>query len=83
MFHTSHGLYFTRNEDRSVTITKTDGRAVADGGKVLFEQTIDEGSWVSVVLSMTAWSERPGDWGAWLLHHRGAEDVLAGRRGGY
>lgn len=83
MFHSNNGLFFTRNDDGSVTITKTDGKAVADGGNVIFEQTLDDGTWASTVLSMTAFSERPGDWHAFMRHHKGVEDILVGKRGGY
>jgi hypothetical protein len=28
-------------------------------------------------------NERPGDWYAWMRHHKGEEDLLVGKRGGY
>lgn len=83
IFHSTDGLFFTRNDDGSVTMTKTDGKSVADGGNVLFEQRLDAGTWVSAVLAMSAFNERPGDFHAWLRHHKGEEDMLAGKRGGY
>jgi hypothetical protein len=89
MFHTQDGLYFRRNEDGSVTILKTnDGKepltnVPPEDSNIAFSQTLDAGSWCSVVLSMTAFSERPGDWHAWMKHHCGKEDLLEGKRGGY
>ena len=83
MFHSKDGLFFARNDDGSVTITKTDGKAVADGGKVLFEQTLDDGTWCSAILSMTAFGERPGDWYPVMDHYHGRKDMLVGQRGGY
>lgn len=83
MFHTADGLYFDRDENGNVTVTKTDGKSPEDGGQVQFSQTIDAGIWASAVLSMTHFSERPGDWHAWMAHHNGTQDILEGRRGGY
>ena len=86
MFHTSDGLYFLRNEDGNVTILKTgDGKEpiVPEYSNVSFSQTLDASSWSSVVLSMSSFSERPGDWDAWMRHHAGVEDLLVGKRGGY
>jgi hypothetical protein len=82
------GLYFRRNEDGSVTILKTsDGKepndAAPEDTNVIFAQTIAEGPWISTLLNMTVFGERPGDWNAWLMHHRGEKDVIEGRRGGY
>lgn len=78
-FHSKDGLFFTRQDDGSVTITKTDGKPVAEGGKVLFEQTLDAGTWVSAVLTMSAFNERSGDFHIWKRHHTGEEDILAGK----
>ena len=83
MFHAADSLYFQRDEKGNVTITKTDGNAPDEGGNVLFSQTIDAGIWASAVLSMTHFSERPGDWHAWMDHHNGKRYILEGRRGGY
>lgn len=86
MFHVSDGLYFRRNEDASVTVLKTsDGLPpnAPENDNVSFAATLDDGSWCSVVLSMSAFSERPGDWHAWMRHHKGEEDLLVGKRGGY
>lgn len=77
-FHSTDGLYFTRNDDGSVTITKTDDQPIAeDESNVLFKQTLDAGSWVSAVLTMTHFNERSGDFDIWLRHHKGEEDILA------
>lgn len=83
MFHDKDGLFFKRNDDGSVTITKTSDGKEPSADNVIFTQVVDEGPWCSVVLSMTAFNERPGDWGAWMKHHKGEEDLLAGKRGGY
>ena len=87
MFHSQDGLYFRRNDDGSVTIIKTtNGREPSsppDDANIAFTQTVDAGTWCSIVLSMSAFSERPGDWGAWMKHHDGSEDLLVGKRGGY
>lgn len=83
MFHVKDGLFFKRNDDGSVTVTKTtDGRQPSEVN-ISFSETLDEGSWCSVVLSMSAFNERPGDWHAWMRHHKGDEDLLVGKRGGY
>lgn len=83
MFHVKDGLFFRRNDDHSVTIIKTtDGKEPA-GLNVEFSETVDDGSWCSVVLSASAFGERPGDWHAWMRHHKGDEDLLVGKRGGY
>lgn len=79
MFHVSEGLYFRRNEDGGVTIVKTSDGMEPGDTNIAFIQTMDDGSWCSVVLSMSAFSERPGDWHAWLQHHKGEKDLLSGR----
>ena len=85
MFHVQDGLYFQRHDDHKVTILKTgDGKEPAsDASNVVFTQTLEDGPWCSVVLGMSAFSERPGDWHAWMRHHKGTEDLLVGKRGGY
>lgn len=50
-FHTQEGLYFSRNEDGSVTITKTE--TANTDSKILFQQTVDENTWCSVIASMS------------------------------
>ncbi len=82
IFHATDGLFFTRNNNGSVTITKTDGKSEVDGGTVFFKQSLDAGGWISAVLSMSAFGERPGDFYAWMRHHHGKEDILAGKRVG-
>lgn len=76
MFHSKDGLYFTRKDDGSVTITKTDGKPISEDWKILFEQTVDAGTWASIVLAMSAFDERPGDFQIWMRHHQGEEDIL-------
>jgi hypothetical protein len=43
----------------------------------------DAAGWVSAVLPVTAYGERPGDWQAFMNHQMGHKDMLAGQRGGY
>ena len=81
--HVSDGLFFDREENGNVTLTKTDGKSPKDGGRVIFTQTFDAGHWASIILSMSSFGERPGDWHAWIAHHNGTQDILEGRRGGY
>lgn len=83
MFHVKDGLFFKRNDNGSVTIVKTaDGKEPGESN-VSFTETMDDGSWCSTVLTMSAFNERPGDWHAWMRHHKGEEDLLVGKRGGY
>lgn len=81
MFHVGNGLYFDRLADGSVKVIKR--KSCMMGEPIVFEQVLDVSTWASVVLSMTAHSERAGDHGAWEAHHKGTKDVLAGQRGGY
>lgn len=83
MFHDKDGLFFKRNDNGSVTITKTLDGKEPTGKNIAFVQVVDEGPWCSVVLTMSAFNERPGDWHAYMKHHKGEEDLLAGKRGGY
>jgi hypothetical protein len=39
--------------------------------------------WASIVLNMSAYGERGGDWNTFMLHHTGQQDMLKGRRGGW
>ena len=55
-FHTSNGLYFKRNEDHSVTIKQMKTPFVNET-EVVFETTIDENSWASVIASVSASGE--------------------------
>jgi hypothetical protein len=45
--------------------------------------TIPDNLWASLVLTMTEFSERPGDWQTFMDHHHGRKDMLEGNRGGY
>ncbi len=42
--------------------------------------TVPSNIWVSAVLNMTAFSERPNDWHAFLAHHQGAMDLLQSQK---
>jgi hypothetical protein len=65
-------LRFERLEDGSVKVVTPN-----------FEQVIAPNIWGSVVLCMTKFSERCGDWQAFMAHHQGEKDMLVGQRGGY
>jgi hypothetical protein len=76
-FRVSGGISFQREPDGSVSVLQ-EGTALT-----LTLATMDESTWCSLVLTMSAFSERPGDFGAVLAHHRGEKDMLVGQRGGY
>ena len=76
-FHASEGVMFTRADNGDVVVYRDE----QEGRRVLLR--CDAGIWVSAVLSLSAWGERPGDWQAMSAHHMGRMDVLAGHRGGY
>lgn len=57
--------YLQRLENGNVLITVKDK-----------SYEIESGIWVSLVLTMTAFSERPNDWHAFLAHHQGKSDLL-------
>lgn len=71
MFHAADGLFFERLPNGNVRIEKRDGNGVT-----VFEQEVSDGIWCSAVLSMTAHSERPGDWVKFMAHHAGDHDIL-------
>jgi|WetSurMetagenome_2_1015567.scaffolds.fasta_scaffold08818_10 hypothetical protein len=75
VFHLANGLYFRQESNGDVTIIKRSSGLV--DAPILFEQTCDEGGWVSAVLSMTAFSERSGDFPAFEKHHLGKADLFA------
>jgi hypothetical protein len=83
MFHVSDGVFFRRNSDGSVAIFETTDGKEPGADNIRFTHEILAGPWVSVVLTMSQFNERPGDWHAWMKHHMGEEDLLAGKRGGY
>lgn len=58
-FHQRNGLFFRRNADNSVTIRKM----VSDSNtetEVLFEQTIPDTEWASVIASVSEGGEMDG-----------------------
>ena len=77
-FHSRDGLFFDRLSDGSVRILKTDGKRPEEGGKIEFDMTMDDGTWGSIVLTMSAFNERPNDWHKWMDHHHGRKDLLGG-----
>lgn len=86
MFHATDNLYFERVADGAVRIIKTEGGRPpgspealgAPEGRIVFEQTVDDGTWGSIVLTMSAFGERGGDWQTFMQHHNGRVDILAG-----
>jgi len=51
-FHYKDGLYFERNDDHSVTITKMKYNNITET-EVLFQVTIDENGWASIIASVS------------------------------
>jgi hypothetical protein len=77
-FHAFNGLFFHRLENGSVRIVQTkDGLELKEGGEIVFDVTIDDGTWGSIVLTMSAFNERPNDWDKWMAHHQGRKDLLS------
>ncbi len=71
--------YFGRLSDGGVQVAvMNDPRAPDDpsGCSFLYQTTIDDGIWGSVVLTMTEFNERPNDWHAFMDHHHGRRDLL-------
>lgn len=68
-------LFFARLWDGNVVIVTTDGRKPSEGG-VRSQTVIDAVSWASVVLTMSAFNERPGDWHVFMAHHDGRRDLM-------
>lgn len=58
-FHYRDGLFFRRNEDRSVTITKMK-TAHSEEKEISLETTIDENSWASIIASVSEQGESNG-----------------------
>jgi hypothetical protein len=78
-FHYKDGIYFERLADGSVHIF----RRLKDGDPKQSLVTVDPDGWASAVLSVSAYGERPGDWHAFVAHHKGHKDMLEGQRGRY
>lgn len=76
-FGLTDALYLARLWDGRVAVVTTDGRAPNEGGEIWSETIIEDGIWGSAVLTMTAFSERPNDWHAFMDHHHGRRDLLA------
>lgn len=76
MYHASDGLYFSRETSGDVTISQRLRRAEDGEEELVFLQRVDAGHWASAVLSMSAHGERPGDWTAWMEHHKGLDDIF-------
>lgn len=69
---------FYRESNGDVTVEIKNG-----WGELQAKETIEQGHWISNVLNMSSFGERPGDYHAWLKHHAGEKDILEGQRGGY
>jgi hypothetical protein len=77
-FHINNGVHVHRNEDGGVTLYRE-----VPGRELEVLVRMEAGVWCSAVLSVSAFGDRPGDWGAIMAHHQGRKDMLAGQRGGY
>jgi len=78
-FHLQDGIFFGRREKGAVIIY----RKPTDSSEPEILVQTDAGGWSSVVLSMSSYGERPGDWHPMMDHHLGKADLLVGKRGGY
>ncbi len=65
-FHVQDGLYFNRLEDGSVHILKM-ASGHAEDEEILFELTVDENVWASIISSMSKAGE--GDGGFYQALH--------------
>jgi hypothetical protein len=77
-YHAQDGLHFERLADGHVAIVKVHPsgvRAAPHGARELIA-VIDPGIWASIVLTMSAFNERPNDWHRFLDHHHGRNDLL-------
>lgn len=69
MYHAANGLYFEHLETGDVHIIK---RADSDPeSKIIFEQIIDEGTWASIVSTVSAYGENYLSFQEALMFHRG------------
>ena len=75
-FGTGGELFFGRTRDGRVVIAVTNGKHPDEGGKIVWSRGIDDGTWGSAVLTMSAFMERPNDWQAFMDHHHGRRDLL-------
>jgi len=76
-FHYKDDLYFKRNKDHSVTIKKlaiTYGMGEAAYNGVIFEVTIDENGWASIIASVSKAGESNGRFYDALEWHNGEYD---------
>jgi hypothetical protein len=75
MFHSNDGLFFKREGNGAVTITKTtDGKTPAeDGSNAVFSQTIDDGAWCSAVCSVSLGGEAYERWYSAMAFHNTPE----------
>ncbi len=60
MFHSENGLFFSRNEDGSVTITKY--KDANPESEVEFTQTLPDGVWCSAVCCVSVKGEGDNRW---------------------
>ena len=68
--------HFGRAPDGAVVVAHTDGRAPDKGGIIERSEVMNAGTWASLVLTLSAFDERPNDWAAFMDHHQGRRDVL-------
>ena len=69
-FHYKDGLFFKRNEDNSVTIKQMKENHV-DCKEVIFEVTIDENGWASIIASVSKGGEIDGRFYKAIEWHNG------------
>jgi hypothetical protein len=75
VFHSNDGLFFKREENGAVTITKTtDGKDPAeDASNVEFTQTLDDGTWASAVCTVSLGGEAYERWYSAMAFHNTPE----------
>ena len=70
-FHLGDDIFFRREEDGSVTCYHQPPESEE---KILFKTAA--GGWSSIVLSMSAYGERPCDWFVFMDYHMGKKDII-------
>lgn len=76
MYHSENGLFFSRNEDGSVRITKRAGGKAT--GDIEFEQTLSDGVWCSAVCNVSKGGEIDNRWYKHKDFHNGTVSHING-----
>jgi hypothetical protein len=71
-FHVKDGLYFKRNKDNSVTVYQTADEGRSD--EIIFERTIPDTVWASVIASVSKNGEENNRWFTAMIWHNGIID---------